>query len=259
MDTETLIDKYQLNDSEAAVLRFMDKNRDSLRDLGIRDVARASYVSTATIVNMAKKIGYSGYSELVFAYGSKPLATNPTKNFSDEERDTFVRLLTEYKEKRIMILGSGFSQNIANHFSETLNLYGFRATANSHLEFLRENVEKDVLIFIVSNSGDTFRLADLAQMAKNHHIDLIAFVGEKNSKIGQLATLTISTETYAPRVLSAYQPNLFFGTTLNQFELLEERCGHCFFTYQYKYRIAKCKCFPSDVNMFRNLQTGLRS
>lgn len=46
MDTETLIDKYQLNDSEAAVLRFMDKNRDSLRDLGIRDVARASYVST---------------------------------------------------------------------------------------------------------------------------------------------------------------------------------------------------------------------
>lgn len=119
-----------------------------------------------------------------------------------------------------MILGSGFSQNIANHFSETLNLYGFRATANSHLEFLRENVEKDVLIFIVSNSGDTFRLADLAQMAKDHHIDLIAFVGEKNSKIGQLATLTISTETYAPRVLSAYQPNLFFGTTLNQFELL---------------------------------------
>ena len=57
MDTETLIDKYQLNDSEAAVLRLMDKNRDSLRELGIRDVARASYVSTATIVNMAKKIG----------------------------------------------------------------------------------------------------------------------------------------------------------------------------------------------------------
>lgn len=25
MDTEMLIDKYQLNDSEAAVLRFMDK------------------------------------------------------------------------------------------------------------------------------------------------------------------------------------------------------------------------------------------
>ncbi|EOH75290.1 MurR/RpiR family transcriptional regulator [Enterococcus malodoratus] len=220
MDTETLIDKYQLNDSEAEVLRFMDKNRDSLRDLGIRDVAKASYVSTATIVNMAKKIGYSGYSELVFAYGSRHSTISLPKHFSNEERDEFIRLLSDYRNKRIMILGSGFSQNIANHFSETLNLYGFRATANSHLEFLREQVERDVLIFIISNSGDTFRLAELAKMAKDHHIDLIAFVGEKKSRIGQLATLTISTDTYTPRVLSEYQPNLFFGTTLNQFEIL---------------------------------------
>ena len=53
MDTEMLIDKYQLNDSEAAVLRFMDKNRDCLKSLGIR-VAKASYVSTTAIINMAK-------------------------------------------------------------------------------------------------------------------------------------------------------------------------------------------------------------
>ena len=220
MDTETLIDKYQLNDSEAAVLRFMDKNRDSLKSLRIREVAKESYVSTATIINMAKKIGYSGYSELVFAYGSKQSAISLPKNLSNEEKDEFIRLLSSYREKRIMVLGSGFSQNIANHFSETLNFYGFRATANSHLEFLRENVEKDVLIFIVSNSGDTFRLAELAKLAKDHQIDLIAFVGEKNSKIGRLATLTISTETYTPQVISEYHPNLFFGTALNQFELL---------------------------------------
>ena len=56
MDVEMLIDKYQLNDSEAEVLRFMKKNRQSLKNIGIRDVAKASYVSTATIINMANKI-----------------------------------------------------------------------------------------------------------------------------------------------------------------------------------------------------------
>ncbi|MBF8807405.1 MAG: MurR/RpiR family transcriptional regulator [Enterococcus lacertideformus] len=220
MNTEMLIEKYQLNDSEAAVLRFMDSNRKLLKNLGIRDVAKETYVSTATIVNMAKKIGYSGYSELVFAYRNKHLASNSCQSFSSEDKDQFIQLLSSYREKRIMILGSGFSQNIANHFSEMLNLYGFRATANSHLEFLRKNVEKDVLIIVISNSGDTFRLVELAEMASNHHIDLIAFVGEKNSKIGRLATLTISTETYTPQILSEYQPNLFFGTALNQFEQL---------------------------------------
>ena len=208
MDVEMLIDKYQLNDSEAEVLRFMKKNRQSLKNIGIRDVAKASYVSTATIINMAKKIGYSGYSELVFALGNSQSDITMPSTFS------------AYRDKRIMILGSGFSQNLANYFSESLNLYGFRATANSHLEFLRQQVQQDILLFIISNSGDTVRLAELAKIANDHFIDVIAFVGQKNSKIGTLATLTISTETYIPQKISDYQPNLFFGTTLNQFELL---------------------------------------
>ncbi|MCC4044641.1 MurR/RpiR family transcriptional regulator [Enterococcus gallinarum] len=220
MDVEMLIDKYQLNDSEAEVLRFMKKNRQSLKTIGIRDVAKASYVSTATIINMAKKIGYSGYSELVFALGSSQSDIAMPSTFSNEEKGAFIDLLSEYRDKRIMILGSGFSQNLANYFSESLNLYGFRATANSHLEFLRQQVQQDILLVIISNSGDTVRLAELAKMANDHHIDVIAFVGQKNSKIGSLATLTISTETYTPQRISDYQPNLFFGTTLNQFELL---------------------------------------
>lgn len=220
MDVEMLIDKYQLNDSEAEVLRFMKKNRQSLKTIGIRDVAKATYVSTATIINMAKKIGYSGYSELVFALGNSQSDIAMPSTFSDEEKAAFIDLLSEYRNKRIMILGSGFSQNLANYFSESLNLYGFRATANSHLEFLRQQVQQDILLVIISNSGDTVRLAELAKMANDHHIDVIAFVGQKNSKIGSLATLTISTETYTPQRISDYQPNLFFGTTLNQFELL---------------------------------------
>ncbi|MFN6648958.1 MurR/RpiR family transcriptional regulator [Enterococcus gallinarum] len=220
MDVEMLIDKYQLNDSEAEVLRFMKKNRQSVKTIGIRDVAKASYVSTATIINMAKKIGYSGYSELVFALGNSQSDITMPSTFSDEEKAAFIDLLSEYRDKRIMILGSGFSQNLANYFSESLNLYGFRATANSHLEFLRQQVQQDILLVIISNSGDTVRLAELAKMANDHHIDVIAFVGQKNSKIGSLATLTISTETYTPQRISDYQPNLFFGTTLNQFELL---------------------------------------
>lgn len=220
MDVEMLIDKYQLNDSEAEVLRFMKKNRQSLKTIGIRDVAKATYVSTATIINMAKKIGYSGYSELVFALGNSQSDIAMPSTFSNEEKAAFIDLLSEYRDKRIMILGSGFSQNLANYFSESLNLYGFRATANSHLEFLRQQVQQDILLVIISNSGDTVRLAELAKMANDHHIDVIAFVGQKNSKIGSLATLTISTETYTPQRISDYQPNLFFGTTLNQFELL---------------------------------------
>lgn len=222
MNIENLIEKYQLNDSESRALRFMDQNKEGLKKIGIREVAKHAYVSTATIVNMCKKIGFSGYSELVFSLQPATVSLAPISDtlVTQEEILHFSQLLNQYKDKRMMVLASGFSQNIANYMSESLNLYGFRATANSHLEFLRENVSEEILLFIISNSGDTQRLVELADTAKKHHMATIAFVGEKKSKIGDLSCLTISTGTYSPRTIQEFTPNLFFGTALNQFEVL---------------------------------------
>lgn len=220
MDIEFLIDKYQLTDSEATVLQTIEKNREQLKNLGIRKLAQEAFVSSATIVNMAKKMGFSGYSELVFSFSNPSELSVQAKTFSKEDEVRFIELLTKYKDKRIMILGSGFSQNIANYFSEALNIHGFRATANSHLEYLRQNVSDQSLIFVISNSGDTVRLVELMGTAREHQIPVIAFVGDAHSKLGELATLTISTETYMNKNIQEFAPNLFFGTALNQFELL---------------------------------------
>lgn len=64
------------------------------------------------------------------------------------------------------------------------NFYGFCVIVNSYLEFLWENVEKDVLIFIVFNFGDIFWLVEFVKLVKNYYIDFIVFVGEKKFKIG---------------------------------------------------------------------------
>ena len=45
-----------------------------------------------------QKIGYSGYSELVFAYGNKHSSISFPENFSNEEKDEFIRLLSRYRE-----------------------------------------------------------------------------------------------------------------------------------------------------------------
>lgn len=85
---------------------------------------------------------------------------------------------------------------------------------------MRGTNEEDILLIIISNSGDTQRLVELAEIAQKHQMPLIAFVGDKKSKVGDLATLTISTNTYSPKTLQSFTPNFFFGTVLNQFELL---------------------------------------
>ena len=81
MNIETLIEKYQLNEAEAQALRFMEQNKSHLKKIGIREVAKQAFISTATIVNMSKKIGFSGYSELVFSM-QNPIA--PSVSLTNE-------------------------------------------------------------------------------------------------------------------------------------------------------------------------------
>ena len=102
--------------------------------------------------------------------------------------------------------------------SEYLNLHGFRCTANSHLELLRKN--KNVLIIVISNSGDTKRLSELCIQAQQNNQDILSFVGNNNSTIAQNSTLAISSDTFNPHSFDNHYPQLFFGLTLIYFELL---------------------------------------
>ena len=172
------------------------------------------------ILQSAKKIKLSGYSELVFLITDTPKFPNNTEN--DLKVKSYVKpffnLMDKHKDSMIMILGSDFSQNIANYMSEYLNLHGFRCTANSHLELLRKN--KNVLIIVISNSGETKRLAELCIQAQQNNQDILSFVGDSNSTIAKNLSLAIRSDTFNPSSFESHYPQLFFGLTLIYFELL---------------------------------------
>lgn len=220
MNIQTICEKFQLNDDEKNLLNYMNDHRSNLKNINIRELAQQTYYSPGFIIKTCKKMGLSGYSELVFLITDTPYFPTNTENDLKvkEYAKPFFKILDKHRNSMIMILGSGYSQNIANYMSEYLNQCGFRCTSNSHLEILRSH--QDSLIIIISNSGETKRLSELCIQAKDNNHDVIAFVGNHQSKIGENATLTISTDTFNPSAFSDYYPQLFFGLSLIYFELL---------------------------------------
>lgn len=220
MNIQTICEKYQLNKDEEKILLYMNDHRSELKNLRIRELAKRTFTSSSFIVKTCKKMGLSGYSELVFLITDTPKFPNNTENDLKVRScvKPFSNLMDKHKDSMIMILGSGFSQNIANYMSEYLNLYGFRCTANSHLELLRKN--KDALIIVISNSGETKRLAELCIHAKQNNRDILYFVGDRNSTIAKNSSLVISSDTFTPSSFDSHYPQLFFGLTLIYFELL---------------------------------------
>lgn len=222
MDIQQITEKHQLTQTEKRVLEYMEFNRYNLKKHGIRYVAKKTYTSPSFIVKLAKKMQLSGYSELVFLLSDTDYFDQDNQEIIDIRPyfERFYHYIVKHRNSMIMLLGNGYSQNIANYMSEYLNLHGFRSTSNSHLELLRKEEAADCLLIIISNSGETIRLCELLSQAKYNNQDIIAFVGNRTSSIAKKAKLVISTDTCTPSSFDSKVPQLFFGLSLMYFELL---------------------------------------
>lgn len=221
MNLQELTEKFQLNQTEQNILKFLF-DCPNCKELSIRQAASKCYTSPATISHLAKKMKLTGYSELVFKITSSQQAYFDLEktNLTRTEIKYFSELMCKHANDLLMVLSSGFSQNIANYMSESLNLYQIRCLMNSHLEIMYEDHLNSSLIFLISHSGETKRLIELAKMANKKGIETIAFVGNRQSTLAAISTLAISTDSYSPFSSQHKVPQLFFGKVLIQFEIL---------------------------------------
>lgn len=227
MNIKSLANKYQLNDSEKNILTFINnhKNNDNLT---IRYVAKNNYCSTGFIINLCKKMGFSGYSEFIYYATAAKNKTFELKNDNIilKYGNTFAKLLNLHKKDKIIVIGEGLSQHIAGYISDSLNIKHFLATSTRLYELL----SKKSLVIIISNSGETASLIQFAQVAKHQNADIISLCGNNNSKLANLATLNISTDTNSAYSYQDYYPQLFFGTVLTYFELFSYKTKIIIFT-----------------------------
>lgn len=220
MDFKNIFEKYQLTHTEQNVLAYLLDHME--RELTIRNLADETHVSTALISKMAKKMGLSGYTEMLY------YIRQTKQNFEKLQQNdivkkhgaAFLEILKEYQNKLIAVVGIGYSNNISNYMADYFNLYGFRATSNFHHQLLRESFKKELLILFISNSGNTEELYQYAKEASKQGVDYILITGNPNAKMQKNARYTICTNDYFVFRYTEYKPQLFFGNTLNIFESL---------------------------------------
>lgn len=227
MDFKYLIDKYQLNDTETSILKYLQENISDLKKIGIRKVAKDNYTSTTTVYKLCKKLNFEGYSDMIyhFTYSSQiddsetniDIYTNINKQI-DNNLEEFNSILKKYENKLIMFVSTGISQTIANYMNERLSVNGYRSIANAHLQLLSKNHKNEVLVFAISRSGETKSIIDILEQARNNDIEVISFVGNANSKIAKLSTLPIIIQGQDDFAKLKNPPNTFFSELLLIFE-----------------------------------------
>ena len=231
MNIEQLFHKHKLDALERQIIQYLYENINSIKKIGIRKVALDNFTSTTMIYKLSKKLGFNGYADMIH-YISYTYNENSTDNQCDfykypnlynsvtKHKESFNSILSEYKDKRIIVIGMGFSSIISNFISETLFVKGYNCASNLHMELLSPKYSENILLITISQSGETTRMVELATEAINNNFKVINFTSNKKSSLSKLATLSITVGDNDEFKNVNSTSNTFFGELLLAFDFL---------------------------------------
>ena len=168
--------QHLLNETEHKVLScILNAIEQGDTKINIRMIARQAYVSTTTVVKLAKKLGYQGYSAMIYSLRhsvdeeQKPAEgielTSILDPVNEPAIDMFVELLLKHQNNCIFIIGLGFSTIASSYFMRRLATLGFLAYDGSPSDMMRREDTPSLCIFF-SKSGETKDLINIAQYAR---------------------------------------------------------------------------------------------
>lgn len=185
-----------LNTMEMSILRAMQHQVEAGRErVPIREVAAEAYSSTASVVRLAKKLGYPGYSAMLFAMQQDDGAAEEGQDAPrrirlvcdreslDAARWLPARLL-DAGLSRIHVVGAGYSAYVAGYLCQRLQELGLFATEKSPLDF---HDRVPVFCVYVSESGETSDLAFIQERCQSRGIEDCVFTAHGESTLARRA------------------------------------------------------------------------
>jgi DNA-binding MurR/RpiR family transcriptional regulator len=200
----------RLSFNEIEVLKYIEKNKNRVLNMSIQELSKEVYVSTATIMRLCKKMGFSGFSELKHVIKEKITNDSLPKNKITSIDDVIEDNLFDIKQTKRMLDDQNISNAIGLLMSDkSIHLYS-RGITVLCIEYMNrvllsmnrkstmyvdqpvmysaalQMTSEDVL-FIASASGATKEIIKVAQIAKSNGATVIAISNFDNNPLSQVA------------------------------------------------------------------------
>lgn len=209
----------KLNDVEDDIVDYLRLNAGGISDISINKIAKDLYICPNTVVRLARKLGYKGFSELKYSLAAQhgdreQEELKKIKRFLEPELSKHilrtVRLIDKkmlrdvltmvYNARRVALFGMGDSQ----YYCELLAKYLSRVSDNIEMRFhilmdseysVSRLKEGDVAIFI-SCTGESSWITDLARLAHQKRAVIISITMDTDNTLRRIAdkALVFSSE-----------------------------------------------------------------
>lgn len=227
----------QLNEAETHVVTSIVNHIENGEErMGIAKIAAENYVSTAFIIKMCKKLGYNGYTDLVYKL-SQQRESAPASNayelktliddYNEADVKQFIAYLRQFYDRKMFAIGAGFADIVAEYIAQRLAVSGFMVFNRVHFydymlfrnntaPLLQTNVNPAVIIAI-SQSGETDVVLNDVVRARQSDFRVVSFTRMRNSTLAGMSDITFVVNGTREALISTV-PNSFFGKVILAFD-----------------------------------------
>lgn len=233
--------------SELYVFTYLDKNKEEVIDLSVKELSEKTFVSTATVMRVAKKLGFSGFTELKYAIkqelDSRKSQSEARKsleivkqnllnevsitkdNLPDDEVKQVAAILKS--KKRIHMFAKGLTLTVLEYAAKQLQtayrpVYLYNDT---HIAYINaEAFTEDDVIFLASLSGKTHQVIRVAQIAKSRGASIVTITGRRVNELSKMGDINFKVANervgstkhdFSSRLAMFYVLEVIIGIYLN--------------------------------------------
>ena len=193
-------------------------------------------ISQSTVIRFTQKLGYESFRTFLIDLNKVYAEDQKIKERDGLSSDSMKILISRYEEAihetnvlnnqenitaaiqlilnadRIVVFGSANSSIFAEYLSNQLNKTGlfvqFSKGVHPSLASVAQLSHNGVVI-LISQSGETLETLDIAKLAKEHNIPIIALTGHHPNRLQSVADLILYSSDYAKNVMNIRISQLF--------------------------------------------------
>ena len=200
----------KLTNSEQKVFTYIYTNQQKVIKMKINDLAKETFTSKTVIINLSQKLGFEGFSDLKYYLKSNNsadddikvledlqygLKQNIEKTFVVIEADLYKKISREVIEaKTVYVFARGTSKEAGyylNHLLLTLGIKCIFVKDYNLLTLVGNTLESDELVILISLSGNTEKILEVANIAKVKGSRTIAITSFGNNELSKISDYTL--------------------------------------------------------------------
>lgn len=263
--------ELDFSSSEKIIAKYILDNGEDILNLSIKELAKHTYTSPATIVRLCHKLGLDGYGDFKIKYSAelqfdkkskKRVDVNFPFNKEDSNSQIAYRIASLHQEaiedtlslvdfdnldkivtaldhaQRIYLFGNGNSLLAGFDFQHKMMRIGKMIEIRAHAGeqgFLADTCNKDDLAIIISYSGETNEMIEIANYLKSQHIPILGITSIGDNQLSKYCTYIMNTGSrekifskiapYSSKTSISYILDLIFSCIfkLNYDHLIEKK------------------------------------